>query len=212
MDKVTRILRLYSQLAQGKKVNKVSFCMEVECSERTFDRDIEDIRLYLSEFFFNEELIYIKSENTYCFTNGQKQLLEPEEYLFLERVLLDTKLLKGEELKELLFRIASNTEKATQMSTHGKTQMKMYEPLLHNGISLKLFYDMIRVIEAQCIIQFVYPQGSDEKTKYDVIPCRIEYKDTSMKLIAMPVHHREKKMEFELHKIESFSIIRKSND
>lgn len=81
MDKITRILRLYAQLAQGKKVNKLNFCMEVDCLERTFDRDIEDIRLYLSEFFCTQELIYDRLENVYYFTNSNRYLLEEEEYL-----------------------------------------------------------------------------------------------------------------------------------
>lgn len=43
MDKITRVLLLYSKLIRGEPVNKISFCMETDISGRNFDRDIEDI-------------------------------------------------------------------------------------------------------------------------------------------------------------------------
>lgn len=65
MDKITRILTLYSKLTQGKNVNKFEFCMETDCLPRTFDRDIEDVRLYLSEMYEGRELLYDRNGNFY---------------------------------------------------------------------------------------------------------------------------------------------------
>ena len=66
VDKTTRILLLYGRLVQGERINKMAFCMEAECLPRTFERDIEDIRLYLSEVHEDKELIYDRNNNTYC--------------------------------------------------------------------------------------------------------------------------------------------------
>lgn len=46
MDKITRMLILYSSLMNGEEINKTIFCFENDCSPRSFDRDIEDIRLF----------------------------------------------------------------------------------------------------------------------------------------------------------------------
>lgn len=43
------MLLLYSSLLNGEEINKTIFCFENDCSPRSFDRDIEDIRLFLSE-------------------------------------------------------------------------------------------------------------------------------------------------------------------
>ena len=48
-DMATRILKMYEALIKGKEIQKIPFCMEHEISERTFDRDIEKIRSFLSE-------------------------------------------------------------------------------------------------------------------------------------------------------------------
>lgn len=45
MDKVSRILRLFHSLIQGQKLNKADFAKSNNISERSVDRDIEDIPL-----------------------------------------------------------------------------------------------------------------------------------------------------------------------
>ncbi len=64
-DMVTRILNMYEELRTGKQVHKASYCEEYGISERTFDRDIEKIRNYLSEFFCGKEVVYLSRENAY---------------------------------------------------------------------------------------------------------------------------------------------------
>ena len=59
-DKVTRILMLYQQLLQGNIVNKTAFTVENQITERTFERDIDDIRLFLSDSYATTELVYDK--------------------------------------------------------------------------------------------------------------------------------------------------------
>ena len=73
-DKVTRILTMYARLIEGRKINKQSYCMDMNIDRRTFDRDIEDIRLFLSETFSNDELIYDwKNESYHLKYTYQKQ-------------------------------------------------------------------------------------------------------------------------------------------
>ncbi len=93
MDKITRVLLLYTKLIQGGKIDKISFCIEVDCLPRTFDRDIEDIRLYLSETFVNSELLYDRNNNVYYLSNVQRAELEIMEYKLIERLLLDSRVL-----------------------------------------------------------------------------------------------------------------------
>ncbi|MBQ3217003.1 MAG: hypothetical protein IJB35_04205 [Oscillospiraceae bacterium] len=66
-DKVTRVLILYHQLMHGAAVNEAWFCMEHGIDRRSFDRDIEDIRLFLSVIFVSKELRYDKINNVYFF-------------------------------------------------------------------------------------------------------------------------------------------------
>ena len=206
MDKITRILRLYAQLAQGKKVNKMNFCMEVDCLERTFDRDIEDIRLYLSEFFYTQELVYDRSENVYYFTDSKRYLLEEEEYLLIERILIDSKILKTDETQEMLLHIASNTNKANLLIEHSKTQIRSNDQPVKKGITLKLFNDLQHVIDNQKTIRFLYLDTEDTVSEYEVIPYQLTYTEGALRLIGALVQQPSNKREFDLEKIDSFSI------
>lgn len=69
MDKITRILILYRLLMHGDLINKYSASLEFGISERSFDRDIQDIRLFLSESFSNLELVYDEERRGYCIKN-----------------------------------------------------------------------------------------------------------------------------------------------
>ncbi len=69
MDKVTRVLMLFYRLSRGEKINKENFCLEYEVNPRTFDRDIEDIRLFLSELYTCSELIFDRNSNSYLITD-----------------------------------------------------------------------------------------------------------------------------------------------
>lgn len=50
-DKAMRILSTQLELLRGGKVYKKSYCKKNEVSARTFDRDIVEIRMSLSESF-----------------------------------------------------------------------------------------------------------------------------------------------------------------
>lgn len=69
MDKVTRVLLLFYHLSRGERVNKSNFCLEYKITGRTFDRDVEDIRLFLSELYTSSELVFDRATNSYIITN-----------------------------------------------------------------------------------------------------------------------------------------------
>lgn len=87
-DKVTRILMMYTQLIAGGKIHKISFCAETEIDRRTFDRDIEDIRLFLSESFSGKELVYDRNKESYYLKGSyqQKTLSGMEITMLLESI------------------------------------------------------------------------------------------------------------------------------
>ncbi|MGN9162987.1 helix-turn-helix transcriptional regulator [Clostridium sulfidigenes] len=209
MDKITRLLLLYSKLTQGEKVNKLSFCMETDSLPRTFDRDIEDVRLYLSELFCNEELIYDRQENVYYFAGPQRKALETMEYLFIERVLLDTGALRADEMDGLLTHLAENAENAGKMVIHEKECIKKYDEPLHKKAILKMHGDLATIITNKSIIRINYIKMSGEVVEREVIPCAIKYDFGYLYLIAfLKTSNKQYPAYFRLDRIYSFSVAR----
>ena len=209
MDKVTRMLFLYSKLIQGEKINKINFCMETDSLPRTFDRDIEDIRLYLSEFYYGIELIYDKLEHVYYFTNSSKKSLECMEYLFLERILLDTRILRMDEIEELLSHLAENTENSSDMLLHKRTSIQQYEEPTHRKAILKMHKDLMEMMETKSVIKINYTKINGAMVERELIPCVMKYDLGHLYLIAFLKNDYLYPAYFRLDRIYSFSIIRK---
>lgn len=145
--------------------------METDSLPKTFDRDIEDVRLYLSELFCNEELIYDRQENVYYFSGFQRKALETMEYLFIERVLLDTGVLRTDEMDGLLKHLALNAECIGKMAFREKECIKQYDEPLHKKAILKMHGDLATIITNKSIIKINYIKTSGEVVEI----CAIKY-------------------------------------
>lgn len=209
MDKITRMLLLFSKLIKGEEINKTVFCFENDCSPRTFDRDIEDIRLYLSESFSLTELKYDRGRNIYFIAGTKRLELEPMEYLFVERILKDTAVLRKDEFEVLTSHLLSNTENSTSFNSFKSEVCSGYESPLHNKALLKIHGDLVSIIRAKKCIRIRYFKANGEEVKKDIIPCAVKYDLGYLYLIG----YGENKMNnypayFRLDRIYSFDVIR----
>ena len=209
MDKITRTLLLYSRLINGEKINKFTFCMETDSIPRTFDRDIEDVRLYLSETFDARELLYDRSEKVYYLSGVSRKELELVEYQLLERILLDSRVLRKDELEGLLQHILSNTEKTMNHLKKQKDLLHLYEEPSHRKALLKMHSDLEIMINNKSVIEIEYMLENETKNNIEVIPCYLKYKDGCIYLIAFLMKNiRHNPMAFGLDKIYSFKVQR----
>ena len=212
MDKITRILLMYAKLKQGEHIRKADFCLETEIKPRSFDRDIEDIRLYLADAFYSDELLYDRQENAYYLSGAQSKKLEKSEYRFLESVLLNMGLLRKDELSELLDHLASNTENRMYAQQRTENSMEGYEAPRHGKPLLKMHDDLVMVMDRQCLIELQYQDENGELTSVNVLPCRISYEAGGILLIAFNVDSESESPDcFQLERILSFRICRSQN-
>ena len=137
MDKITRLLILYSSLINGDEINKTMFCFENDCSPRSFDRDIEDIRLFLSEVYSVSELKYNRMNNTYYMEGSKKQELEVMEYLFIEKILRDVSVLRNDEFSVLKSHLLMNTRDTSKLLVSSNIKSR-YKTPAHNKAILTL--------------------------------------------------------------------------
>lgn len=209
MDKITRTLLLYSRLMKGEKINKFAFCMETDSIPRTFDRDIEDVRLYLSETFDAREIVYDRVEKVYYLTGISRKELELVEYQLLERILLDTGVLRRDELEVLLQHILSNTEKTINYLEIQKEGFPLYEEPIHKKALLKMHSDLASIIYNKSVIEMEYMLENDKIDNVKVIPCYLKYKDNFLYLVAFLIKEIESNsVSFRLDKIHSFTVQR----
>jgi predicted DNA-binding transcriptional regulator YafY len=191
--------------------------MEADTSERNFDRDIEDIRIYLSEMYQTEELLYDRKDNNYYLSGVRREDLEIIEYQFLEHLLMESKVLRRDELEGILCKLASNTKNINKYSRQSTALLDNYEDM-HTAPLLKMHGDIEMVIRNKDVIDIRYLSDKDY-TKKVVIPCNIIYEDGHTYLVAIEYTDEENTeygtlgeiSYYEMRKIESFKIIRNQN-
>ncbi len=208
MNQNTRLLFLYTKLIEGKFINKAVFTTEYSCSNRTFDRDIGEIRLFLSESYSVSEVIYDRGRNVYYMSGTERAELDSVEYLFLKRILTDIKVLREDEYKTLMLHLLSATEKSKSLDLLNKPYNGYHSPL-HNKALLKIHKDLVLVIQYRKCIRMKYFKSNGEEVERDVIPCAVRYDLGYLYLIG----YREDKMDeypayFRLDRIYSFEITR----
>ncbi len=211
MDKITRILLLYSKLVRGERVNKYSFCAETDILPRSFDRDIEDVRLYLCEMFCGEELIYNRAENSYYLTGSVRQALEPTEYVFIERVLKDSGILRTDEFSELLRHLAGNSDNTYKTKQLAEKAIQNYCEPAHQRALLKIHSDLATTISNQSVIKLKYSKANGEEIERELIPCELKCDLGYLYLVAYRQDDKEYPEYYRLDRIHSFFVERQQN-
>lgn len=209
-DKVTRMLSLYYQLFTGKTISKQSFCVEHDITERSFDRDIEDVRLFLSEEQSYCELQYSRRDNVYYLSNVLKKYVSSEISFFLVDILFSMKILSKDEMEGILAVLLEITE------VHKSNEL--YEYILKKAdlknnwgtaAILKMHRDLGRAIHGKKLIEINYEISEEHAEVRKVYPVQIKADNGFLYLIAYIVDKQyDNPAFFRLDRIKSFVILR----
>lgn len=202
IDKITRVLYLYNLLRDGIRVNKSTFSLDYEVSERGFDRDIQDIRLMLSDMGIYDEVVYDKSDNAYYMTGQENHHLDETDAFIFAKLLLDSKGFRKDETDELLENLIKATDKHKKklLSKKLEADMEHYEAASHNQPIVKLIQDLSNCIMTEKQISLSY-NGKD----YRVKPQSITFEKSGVVLNTADADKKEVK--FLIEKIIYFKII-----
>lgn len=137
---------LYDALSNGTGVDKKTFSAEHGIDERSFDRDIEDIRLFLSESFSGNELLFDRGTNTYYLTGTRPKYMDRMEATVISKILLESELLRKDEMQGLLDSIITSvTERdAIAIENYLLQDIKNYKSNI--GIAILKFVEDLYVV------------------------------------------------------------------
>ncbi len=140
----------------------------------------------------------------------RQQPLEAMEYLFVERLLLDTGVLREDEMDGLLSHLARNTEHAGNVLFHQRAAMEGYQEPLHKSPLLKMQGDLQRIIQNRSVIQVQYVKGDGNTVNRTLLPCLLRYDLGYLYLVA---YHQDSEAPyaayFRVDRIYSFSVVRR---
>lgn len=110
-DKISRVLDIYTKLMNGSLVRKEEEAAKYNVNERSIQRDIEDIRLFLENSAaasgYADSLVYDWKRKGYCLEQIHKAKLSDSEVLAVCKILLDSRAFTKKEMTEILHKIIS---------------------------------------------------------------------------------------------------------
>lgn len=209
-DKNTRMLSLYYRLLTGKPISKQAFCVEHNITARSFDRDIEDVRLFLSEEQSYCELQYDKQNNIYHLSNALGKSFPGEISLFIVDLLFSVKILSKDEMEGLLAELLGVTEMHKNNELYEYVMQKVdFKNNWGNRAILKMHRDLQHAIKEQCLIELNYEISEENNGLRKVYPVQLKVDNGFIYLIAYIVDKQYiNPAFFRLDRIISFTILK----
>ena len=98
-----RVLDLYRKFEDGQVINKYEEAERYGVSDRTIQRDIDDLRTYMQETEGSAETIdYNRQKKGYMVVNGDREALTNSEIFAVCKILLESRSMVKEEMEPII--------------------------------------------------------------------------------------------------------------
>ena len=111
-NKGFRLLQVYERLSRGEIVRKAELARKFAVTDKTIQRDIEELRAYLTETRTDEgeaSIVYERNRGGYLLTHAASEWLTNEDVLAVCKILLESRAFCKEELDALLKKLLRQT-------------------------------------------------------------------------------------------------------
>lgn len=167
-NKGFRLLNIYERLNKGELINKETLANDFGVSQKTIQRDIDDLRAYLAETHFMESeasIKYSKAKNGYYLVRLEREWLTNEEVLSLCKILLESRAFRKSEMSALIGKIVmqSTPNDRKMIEDIIRDEFLSYIPLQHGKPLLSPLWNISRYIKDRKVIGFSY-ERQDKKT------------------------------------------------
>lgn len=210
--KVDRTLKLYDKLINGEIVNKKELADEFNVNLRTMQRDIDDIRNYLSDNYETKNISYDHKQNGYYLDGNKKEILSTVEIFSIIKILLESRAFCKEEMKGIVNSIFSYIPKLESKSIKLLILNELYhfEPVKHEKPLLKMIWDLGQCILKKEAIEIEFTKSNREKTKRVIYPLSIVFSEFYFYVVAKIEDSKYNNPAFfRVDRVERFKLLNK---
>ena len=201
-----RLLAMYAQLAEGKPLYKAREAVKYNCSLRSIQRDIEDLRSFFADRSETtgvvQELIYDRKLNAYRLVPPLRNLLTNEETFAVLKVLLESRSLTKAELFPILEKLISccvppdNRRQVTDLIANEKYH---YVEPWHKKEILEKMWNLSAAIRAHKEIKITYMRQSGDDVSRVLKPVGIMFSEFYFYLVGfIDKENQLEKIKFEV--------------
>ena len=188
-NKGFRLLQLYERLSRGEVVCKAELAQKFAVTDKTIQRDIEELRSYLAETRTDAgeaSIVYERSRGGYLLTHAASEWLTNEDVLAVCKILLESRAFCREELDALLKKLLRQTapQDRAQVGKLIRSEQHYYVPLRHGKKLLSAIWELSQHMTAQHTIRISYCRQDGTERTHEVNPVAIMFSEYYFYLIA----------------------------
>lgn len=195
-NKGFRLLSIYERLNKGEAIEKAQLAESFGVSQKTIQRDIEDLRSYLSETHMADKEVaikYDKARNAYYLVRFEREWLTNKEVMALCKILLESRAFCTDEIdsliSKLLTQVVPNDRKRIENMI--RSEQFHYVPLQHGKFLFSILWELSQFITNVEIVQFNYTRQDGIKKERLVKPVAIMFSEYYFYLIAFMADDRK---------------------
>ena len=188
-NKSFRILNIYERLNKGEVLSKTTLANDFGVSEKTIQRDIDDLRSYIAEqhpFESEISIRYDKKKNGYYLVRFEREWLTNQEVLAMCKILLESRAFRTDELDmlidKLLMQVVPNDKKVVQSII--ANERLHYVPLRHNKKVLNRIWELSQAIIQNRITEIAYERKDGTNRTHLIKPVSIMFSEYYFYLVA----------------------------
>ena len=188
-NKGFRLLQLYERLSRGEVVCKAELAQKFAVTDKTIQRDIEELRAYLAETRTDAgeaSIVYERNRGGYLLTHTASEWLTNEDVLAVCKILLESRAFCKEELDALLKKLLRQTapQDRAQVRKLILSEQHYYVPLRHGKKLLSAIWELSQHMTAQHTIRISYCRQDGTERAHEVNPVAIMFSEYYFYLIA----------------------------
>ncbi|MEG2164627.1 MAG: WYL domain-containing protein, partial [Bacteroidales bacterium] len=188
-NKGFRLLGINERLIKGELLNKTELANQYNVTEKTIQRDLDDLRAYLAETHFTEHEVsikYDKAKNGYYLVRYEREWFTNEEVLAVCKILLESRAFCKDELNGIIAKLLSQTTPADKKRVEDiiRNEQFFYVPLKHEKHLLTTIGELSQYIVKNEIINIGYIRQDSVFREHRIKPVAIMFSEYYFYLIA----------------------------
>lgn len=188
-NKGFRLLSMYEMLNKGQLIKKTDLAAKYGVTEKTIQRDIEDLREYLTCTCFDEgevSITYDRSRSGYYLVRMEREWLTNEEVLAVCKILLESRAFCKREIESLVTKLLAQVTPDDRKKVEEliRNEQFFYVPLRHGKKLFATIWELSEYITKHEVIQIAYSRQDGAQREHEVKPVAIMFSEYYFYLIA----------------------------
>ena len=164
--KSARLLEIYSRLSEGAVLKKSELAQDFHVTQRSIQRDIEDLRCFFAERHLEQDVIYDTKLRGYRLIQATPKGLSNSEILAVCKILLESRSMRKDEmlpiLDKLIFCAVPELSQKAVKALIANEELHYVEPH-HNRPILDRLWEIGQAIKNQQIIEIEYERMKEPR-------------------------------------------------